>query len=85
MIVHDPAILHTQNPPRRLRHAAVVRHDDEGRALLLVEIGQQRHDLVAGLGVEAAGGLVGQDQRGLIGQRARHGDPLALPAAELAR
>ena len=85
MIVHDPAILHAENPPRRLCHVAVVCNDDECRALGLVEIGQERHDLVAGLGVEAAGGLVGEDQRGLVGQRTRDGDPLALPAAELAR
>ena len=49
-----------------------------------VESGQQAHDPVAGRGVQAASGLIGQDQRRLVGQGAGHSHPLALATAELA-
>ena len=42
-------------------------------------------DLGAGAGVEVAGGLVGEDDLRLAGQRPGHGDPLLLAAGELAR
>ena len=52
---------------------------------LLVQAREQGHDLVAGGGVERSGGFVGQQDRGLIHQRARHGHALALASGELAR
>ena len=52
-------------------------------ALLAVEFFQHAHDLAAGLGVEVAGGLVGDQDPGVVHQRPRDGDALALAAGEL--
>ena len=57
-------------------------HDGVAR---LVEALEERHDLDAGLRVEVAGGLVGEQDRRIVHQRARDGDALALAAGELVR
>ena len=49
----------------------------------LVQPLEEPHDLLAGLGVEVAGGLVGQQDRGLHDQGAGDGHALALAAGEL--
>lgn len=46
---------------------------------------KEADDVAAGLLIEVAGGLVGQNQRGRIHQRAGDGDALPLAAGELAR
>ena len=48
-----------------------------------MEIVNQRENVVAGAGVEVAGGLVGQDDRRVDRQRARNGDALPLAARQL--
>ena len=48
-----------------------------------VELVEERHDLVAGLGVEVAGGFVGEDDGGLVDEGAGDGDALTLTAGEL--
>ena len=45
-------------------HGQVVRDDDEGGTVLGALALQERHDRVAGVDVEGAGGLVGQDDAG---------------------
>ena len=49
----------------------------------LVQPLEQRHDFVAGGGIEVAGGLVGQQDRGVVHQRAGHGHALPLAAGKL--
>ena len=49
----------------------------------LLEAAEDRVDLVAGLGVELAGRLVGQDQDRLLDQRPGDRHPLLLAAGEL--
>ena len=44
--------------------------DEAGAVAVAVEVAEQREDVVGGVGVEVAGGLVGEDQVGLEGQRA---------------
>ena len=51
----------------------------------LVETLEERHDLDARLGVEVARGLVGQEDRRVVHERARDGHALTLPAGELVR
>ncbi len=51
----------------------------------LRDIGQDRHDRLAVLGVERRGRLVGEDHRRIADHRARDGDALLLAARELAR
>ena len=46
---------------------------------------QQVDDLAAGLGVEVAGRLVGEDDQRPLGERPRDRDALALAARELRR
>ena len=48
-----------------------------------VQLAEHLHDLLAGRAVEVAGGLVGQEDRGLVDQRAGDGDALALAARQL--
>jgi hypothetical protein len=62
----------------------LVRDEDDGVAFGLQLI-EQRHDLNTGFGVEISGGLVGQDDRRAVDQRARNGDALTLTAGELVR
>ncbi len=58
-------------------------HDDGGT--LAIEPLQQVHDLAAVLGVEIAGGFVGENQRRIGDHRPRHRDALLLAARELRR
>ena len=56
-------------------------HDDETVAC---DLGEQVHDLHAGLGVEGAGGLVGEQDFRVVDEGAGDGDALHLAARELA-
>ena len=58
-------------------------HQNNGNPFLLVEILKQFHNLHARFGIEIAGGLIGQNQRRPIDQRARDGYPLLLAAGKL--
>ncbi len=63
---------------------ALVGDHQDGPALV-VELLEQVHYLRAGVGVEVAGRLVSEHQRGLVYQCAGDGDPLALAARQLCR
>ena len=55
-------------------------HDDEAVA---GNVAQQVHDLNAGLGVQGAGGFVGEQDLGVVDEGARDGDALHLAARHL--
>jgi hypothetical protein len=78
----DDAVADGDDAVGELGDVGLVGDDDDGVALG-VEIVEERHDLVAGLGVEVAGGFVGEDDGGLVDQGAGDGDALALAAGEL--
>ena len=78
-------MLDVQAPLGALGHRRVVGHDDEREAAVAPEPFQQVHDLVAGLLVEVAGRLVGEQHVGLLHERPRDRDALLLAARELAR
>ena len=59
----------------------LVGDEDDGVAAGM-KIVEERHDLVAGLGVEVSGRLVRQDDGGIVDQGASDGDALALAAGE---
>jgi hypothetical protein len=63
----------------------VVGDHDHRRAVVPVEAPEDLHDLVAHLGVQVAGRLVGQEQLRTPHDRARDGHPLLLPPRELGR
>ena len=62
----------------------VVGGHDDGRAGAVDPV-DQLHDPDRGLGVEVAGGLVGQQQRRVVHERARDRDALLLAAGQLGR
>ena len=82
-VADDPAIAHDQVAPRVAGDVQLVGHHHDGDPLV-VEFLKHPHDLDAGLAVEVAGWLVGQQQGGLVDQRAGDGDPLLLAARKLA-
>ena len=62
----------------------VVRHHDE-RGAVGIEASEEVEDLLAGGRVELAGGLVGEEDRRPVGERAGDRHPLHLAAGELRR
>ena len=61
----------------------VVDVDDRRQVPLAAKLADQAHDLPRGLGVEAGGRLVDQQQPGVLDQGPGDADPLPLPAREL--
>ena len=59
--------------------------DDDGDALLAAGILQKLQDRPAGLVVQGAGGLVAEQELGVLREGSRDGDPLLLAAGELGR
>ena len=57
--------------------------DEDHRVPLPVELLEETQHLPAGAGVQGAGGLIGQDHRGVPRQSPGNGDPLLLAAGEL--
>jgi UDP-2,3-diacylglucosamine pyrophosphatase LpxH len=62
----------------------VMGHQHHGDALR-IELREQPHDVLAGLRIERARGLVGQHHHRLVHQRACDRHPLLLPAGEFGR
>ena len=58
-------------------------HHHDGRAVLLVDSGQQAQDSVGGLVVKVAGRLVGDDESWPVQQGTGYGDALLLASGEL--
>ena len=79
----DDTILDVDDLVGAVGHAALVRHHNDGDLLGAVELGEQVHDLHGGLGVEGAGGLVGQQDARLRDERPRDGHTLLLTARQL--
>ena len=59
-------------------HGQVVGDDDESGSVLGALALQERHDRVAGVDVEGAGGLIGENDAGAPGQGSGDGDSLLL-------
>ena len=82
----DGTVPHHADPVRGMPHDREVVGDQQHRhAEALLQLAQQLQDLRLDRHVEGGGGLVGDQQIWLAGER--HGDhhPLALPARELVR
>ena len=82
----DLAIVHDAHPVGHLAHDAEIMGDEQHRHVELgLELRQQLEDLRLDGDVERGGGLVGDEQVGLVGKR--HGDhhALTLAAGELMR
>ena len=84
-VLRDGAVLEADAAVPGHRDARVVRDDDDRAAAVARGLAQQAQDLRAARGVEVAGGLVGQQQRRVLNERARDRDALHLAAAQLVR
>ena len=80
----DAPIEQLDAPFRPSRHVGVV-GDDHYRAAPAGEVAEQAEHLVASLGIERPGGLVGQYHPAAVHQRAGDGHPLPLAAGERRR
>ena len=76
---------HAQPARQDRREIRVVRHDEQRRAALAIEIEEQLVDRLAGRAIEVAGRLVGEEQRRLEHHGAGERDALLLAAGQLAR
>jgi hypothetical protein len=77
------AVDHPHDAAGSPRDLGVVRDEDKGGAAA-VQVLEQRQDALAGGRVEAARGLVGEDQARPVGQRSRDSDLLLLAAGQAA-
>ena len=57
--------------------------DEDDGAALMGEFAEEVEDELAGVGVEVSGGLVGEDNLGVVDEGACDGDALLLAAGEL--
>lgn len=67
------------------RQLLVMGDDKQAGAVFAVEAEQQFYDALAGVAIQVAGRLIGQQQAGLPHECARDGHPLLFPAGELGR
>ena len=80
----DLAVSQMNPAVHALGQAEIVGDGDHGLAAI-DDLAQHLEHLLAGLGVERAGRLVGQDDVRVVGERAGDGDALALAAGKLVR
>jgi hypothetical protein len=78
-------VFHDAAPLGAAGNGAVVGDQHHGEVLVAPESFQQGDDVVPGVLVEVAGGLVGQQDLGLLNQRPGNGDSLLLPAGQFRR
>jgi len=83
-VVGHHAIEQVDHPVGHAGHPGVVGHQQDRLALVMGTLQQPQH--VPGVGaVQVAGGLIGQQQARLVGQRPGQRDPLLFPAGEPGR
>ena len=80
-----PALVQPHDAVHLGREPLVVGRDQRRAALAAHQVEELGEDGVGGMLVEVAGGLVGEDQRRLVGERAGDRDALLLAARELRR
>ena len=79
------AIPQLKDPVCVRRDLPIVRGDQHGHALGVAQVDQMVEDGLPGLGVDTPGGLVGEDDRGVVHQGPGDRGPLSLPARDLGR
>ena len=85
LLDHVAEVHHAHRVGEVLDQRQVVRNQQIGQAVLLLDVREQVEDLRANRNVECRGRLVEYQQPRLQRDRARHRDALALAAAELVR
>src|SRR5260370_34145120 len=83
--LNDPAIAHLGDYVRVVKHAGVMRHDDDGTVRMHGLGREQLHDFLAGRMIECGGGLIGNPPPWPRGPRPRASPPTLLPPRKLSR
>src|SRR6476661_906534 len=78
-----PPLVQSHDAIHSARKPLVGCCDERGAALAAHEVQEFGEDRIGGVLVEIAGGLVGQDERRLVGERARDRDTLLLTTRQL--
>ena len=84
-MVADQPVAHPHDAVAGLADLRVVGDQEEGLAVLSVELAEEREDLGRPLGVQVAGRLVGEDERRAVDERTGDRHPLLLAARQLGR
>ena len=82
--VGQRALVQMQDAAREFRRLRIVRHHDDGLAVVAIELLQQRQHFRGRLAVEVAGGLIAHQQRRVRHDGARDGHALLLAAGQFA-
>src|SRR5262245_17908885 len=82
LVTRDFAVEQVNLAARVRRDVVFVRHQHDGLPRI-VQLMKERHDFGPRRRVEISGRLVGQEDAGLVDQRPRDGDALALAARQL--
>ena len=82
-VVHHRAVAQTDRARGAGGEFDVVRDHDQRRACLGIEVEDEFDDALARLGVEVAGRLVGEEDRGTVDERPCERNALLLAAGEL--
>ena len=86
VVIADHGAVGQEHHPVRVRGPArVVRHHDDGLAELGHRVAQERQQVGGSIGVQVAGGLIGEDEGRFVDQRPGARDALLLAAGHLAR
>lgn len=78
----DSTVLHFQNAVKDVERAVIVCHDEDAGIPLVGDFGEKLHDLTPSMAVESGGGLVGEDEAGIVREGSGDGDPLLLSAGK---
>ena len=81
----DATVIHVKDSVEQIDGTRIVRYHGDGSVPLAGDGSQDFHYLAAASTVQRRSRLVRQHQHGLIGQCARDGDALLLPAGETGR
>ena len=81
----DEAVLDADGPPGVMGHARIVRDENDGDPIGLVELLEHLEYLLARMRIEVPRGLIRKEHLGTVDERSRYGDTLLLPAGELGR
>ena len=82
VVIDNPPVAKHYDPLRESRHLDFVRHRND-RDARRIELREDIHHLFGCVGVERAGGLIGQEHRRAVDDRPRDRDALLLPARKL--
>ena len=82
---HHAAVAEDQHPFRVASDILVVRDQNDGDALVFVQIAKEFDDFPAGPGVEISGGFVSHQDGGAIHEGSSDRDSLLLPSRQLSR